>query len=373
MSNSIARLLSLSLILGASTVVAQQPQPTPTPPKKIEGSSSGGTSSSSSTGTNGSSSTSTSSGGTSSTGSSSGGSGTATMKVEPGSLEDLLDKALRHNPDIIAAAAKVTESESLLNQVRHQVVAKVVRLRSDLDLAKKMLEYSERTLRRVEQQVKNAVVAREDLEIATADVEKKRTELAKLEGDLQALIGSWKTSANASVAFSPDGRLIYSSSIDGSVRVWNALTGAQASTYSSSTATSTSTSSFNVQAPMAERIRTALNKVVNLKEDQGRELPLAEMLKYFSEKAAIDVPFRTIGKFDNASVSLMKAELPVGAWLQVMEDSAPNVRFVVREYGILVTTRAGVPEGALTVQEFWMRGDKAKPTTADAKTTPVRP
>src|SRR4051794_33829889 len=54
-------------------------------------------------------------------------------KPEPGSLEDLLDKALRQNADIRAAEAKVREAEAELNRVRHQVLAKVVSLRNDID------------------------------------------------------------------------------------------------------------------------------------------------------------------------------------------------------------------------------------------------
>ena len=49
----------------------------------------------------------------------------------------------------------------------------------------------------------------------------------------------------------------------------------------------------------------------------------------------------------------MTGELPVGAWLQMFEDSVPDLRMVVREYGILVTTKDRVPQGALTVQDFW--------------------
>src|SRR5262249_24336780 len=67
-----------------------------------------------------------------------GGGGAAAKKPEPGSLEDLLDKALRNNADIRAAEAKVREAEAELNRVRHQVLAKIVGARNDIDAAKKM-------------------------------------------------------------------------------------------------------------------------------------------------------------------------------------------------------------------------------------------
>ena len=43
----------------------------------------------------------------------------------------------------------------------------------------------------------------------------------------------------------------------------------------------------------------------------------------------------------------------VFAWMEAIEDSDPNIRLVVRDYGLLLTTKAGVPDRALRVQELW--------------------
>ena len=49
----------------------------------------------------------------------------------------------------------------------------------------------------------------------------------------------------------------------------------------------------------------------------------------------------------------LSGKLSVGAWLQAIEDSDPNVTIVVREYGLLVAPKDRVPAGAIGVSELW--------------------
>ena len=119
---------------------------------------------------------------------------------------------------------------------------------------------------------------------------------------------------------------------------------------------------------MADRIRACLNKKVKIEVKEP--LPFSQALNYFFDAAALDVPVRPLGKIEAEKMDEMtfpKAELQVGAWLQVLQDSAPNVRFVVRDYGILVTTRDRVPDGAMTVEDFWKQDNKPKAIVPDMK------
>ena len=50
--------------------------------------------------------------------------------------------------------------------------------------------------------------------------------------------------------------------------------------------------------------------------------------------------------------------MPVGAVLQSFEDQAPEIRIVVREYGLLVTTADRIPEGATRAVDFWKAGER---------------
>jgi hypothetical protein len=286
----------------------------------------------------------------------------ASKKIEPGSLEDLLDKALRNNADIRAAEAKVRETEAELNRVRHQVLAKVVGLRNDIDAAKKMLGHSERLLATVNELARKGSASQQDLQAAMAAVDKQKAEVTRLESDLQALTGTVAWRNLTSAVFLPDGQWLYSRTIDGTAHIWDAQSGRQLA-YDALMVQALTGARPAVQAPMAERIKAALDRSVKIEEFK-EEVPFGEALDYLIKKSGIDVPFRVLGKFDNVNVGLMKGDLPVGAWLQALEDSVPNVRFVVREYGILVTARDRVPDGAMTVHAFWKSGEKGKATGA---------
>lgn len=316
----------------------------------------------------------TSSSGSSTSSSTTGSTSSSPKKPAPGSLEEAIEKALKNNADIRAAEAKVREAEAELNRVRHQVVAKVAILKNDIASSKKMLEFAEKQVSLITEAFRAARGSQQELQTALAALEKQKADVARLETELQGLTGEWKNVISA--AFSRDGKLIATEYFDKTIRLWDASTGRaiisgfpyplDATTGKVVWSVDASTS---VQTPMAERIRSALNKPVKM-EQPKEELPLVETLEYLAKKAGIDVPIRYVGKID-ASVSLMKGELPLGAWLQALEDSAPNVRMVVREYGILVTPKDRVPDGAMTVQEFWKRGDK--PTKTEAPKEAAKP
>jgi hypothetical protein len=283
--------------------------------------------------------------------------GAAKKAPEPGSLEDLLEKGLRHNADIHAAEAKVREAEAELNRVRHQVVAKVVSVRNDLDAARRMLGHLERINRTVATIAAKGNASQQELEAAAMSLEKQRAEVVRLDAELEAMTGTWQKRV-ASLAFAPDGQRLYSMMADGAVRVWDPSTGREMGAYSSDAKPRWLTGRLTtVQQPMADRLKAALDKTVKISESP-EELPLREALDYLFKRAAIDVPVRFLGKLDDKAVGLMKGELPVGAWLQAFEDAVPDARFVVRDYGILVTTRERAPEGSMTVSQFWKQGEK---------------
>ena len=75
-----------------------------------------------------------------------------------------------------------------------------------------------------------------------------------------------------------------------------------------------------------------------------------------------DVPVRA--EFKVSPIVSLGEELPVGAWLQLFADGTPDIRIVVREYGLLVTSKTAAPPDALSVQEFWKQ--TAAPKAEDA-------
>ena len=109
----------------------------------------------------------------------------------------------------------------------------------------------------------------QEMQAALAVVEKQKADLARLETEMQALTGAWKN-VIGSAAFSPDGRRIYTGDLDGTVRVWDTVSGHALDVKTGELLmVIDSSASVSVQTPMAERIKAALNK--NVKIEQFKE------------------------------------------------------------------------------------------------------
>src|SRR5262249_18861703 len=86
--------------------------------------------------------------------------------------------------------------------------------------------------------------------------------------------------------------------------------------------------------------------------------PLAEVLEHLQDRIP-GTSFRILDtkeqRLSEVPVNLrLKGEHPLGAVLQAIEDSYPGLmRFVIREYGILVADPAQIPQHALSVETFW--------------------
>ncbi len=115
---------------------------------------------------------------------------------------------------------------------------------------------------------------------------------------------------------------------------------------------------------MIEKIRAVLDKQIPIAHAIN-ELTLESVLTRLRDAAGKEVPFRIL--LGNSSpnpqkftVSLMPGELPLAAWLIAVQDENPNLVFLVREYGILVTTRDRALKDAISVADFWRSSKAAK-------------
>ena len=253
----------IAVMLSGATLFGQ------TPPTKINPGGSG--SSSGTTGTGGS-----------------GGSGTtatwtAKAKPAPGSLAEQLETALKFNPDIKFAEAKVRESEAELQRTRQHVLGRVSALYAEVQAHKASLKILQEVLKMHEKVHETGSVPIAAVTTARSNVAKVQIELAKVEGELQSLVGSQGPGQASSgttsgivigretMAFSPDGKL-YSLQTDGAIRIWDAATGKQvvagyyppAEAYVIVRATS-------VQQPMADRVRKMLDTSVKISEFQNNK------------------------------------------------------------------------------------------------------
>jgi hypothetical protein len=320
-------------------------------------------------------------------------------ELKPGSLEDLIDKALKNHPKLRLAAAKIRTAEALAQEAKdeyaleqHKIASSVMALYAETEAAKRTVDSVKTRLDIAKDAQRRGVgttleVVSEEANVArfAAEYESRAAQLKAFTLEYPQAKGQTGTSDGAATGSSPVfvdpvGLSRGTKEVLDVHRAWLGTAHKQAdwaviqncqSCHFMSKDASASQFGFTVSktAPtMNDRIRKALDKVVKF-EGGGAVLSVRDIVEYFRDAAGLDVPIRVIIKTPKGEaeegVVLMKGELPLGAWFQVIEDSLPEVRFVVREYGILVTNRDRVPEGAVYLQAFWKHKETAAPAKPD--------
>jgi hypothetical protein len=249
-------------------------------------------------------------------------------------LEEMLAEALKNNPDIRVAAAKVAEADAELNRTRLQVTQKVIALHHAF-LAEKGA-------------VDSALLdeARQALTLAKA-------KLAELEAQLPAMLGKVARSADAWEAQA--------------IRVWE-LDAFRAGELDLARLAVLSTRyrelrQHKAQGPMADKLRESLKKPISLKVSNEY---VSDLLQHLQKQTSIALKLMSDG-LPEPRLNLELTNLSLVAVLQFIEDSEPGYRFVIREYGILFAPQAKLPPGAVTIQEFLHEKSADAPRGLEAK------
>jgi hypothetical protein len=266
-------------------------------------------------------------------------------------LEETLAQALKDNPDIRVAAAKLAEAEAELNRVRLQVAQKVLAHHHALDQAQAELRDAEQMLAR--RQRLGGAVSAEELAAARTAVVLAKAKLAAVEAEAPYLVGKQPQlvgeskradTAEAVAAYREALGLLYSSLAESRHLAWSGKF-----------------TDADVRGPMGEKIRKALDRPVTLRSTDAPPDDVVRMLRQSSP----DLPIHFVKRVGDppAKVTVELREVPLGAALEWLEDSLPGYRAVVREYGILITAQDRVPPGAASLHDFWKgkREDKPKP------------
>lgn len=267
----------------------------------------------------------------------------ATAKAAPGKskLEEMLAEALKNNPDLRVAAAKLAEAEAELNRTRLQVTQKVVAQYYAIDTQKKTVEHQEAKLRRLEQSANSISIsevaeARQALALAKA-------KLAELEAQMPALLG--KTTERSAVRATGYWKYVGESTIERRFQV-------------------------HTPGPMADKIRKALVSPVSV---DFQDHPLPHVLEDLTNSSGLYIKLvePPEGRI-NTKITARCEKFPLRSVLQLLEDSVPNYRIVVREYGLLFAPEKSIPPGAMSVDAF-LRQKPAEtvPQQRDAKNPPA--
>lgn len=282
------------------------------------------------------------------------------QSLEKMTLEEMLALALKNNPDLRVAEAKLREAEAELNRTRLGVVQKIIAFRAGLDAARKTVADAEARLKRLQQLRANHAVAAEVVDEATAALAVAKFELAKLEAEAPLLLG--KAQGLDLLRRLDFGSLF---DVDGSRESRVQPGGTDLSP--------PGTRPAPLPASVAAKLREGLEASVRIPAGDASLYDLLENLERQVDGLNFRNALRTL-KDPNPTLTLKARErVPVRAVLQMIEDeiSEPGVRFVVREYGILVVPADAVPPGSLLVQDF-LRGDTrdAADTAAVRKNPP---
>jgi hypothetical protein len=333
-------------------------------------------------------------------------------------LEELIQLALRQNPDVQAAEAKVRDAEAELRRERVALALKVSEKHAAVAAQRQLTSTFEEEYRMYYELWKAKAGSEADMRRSRAQMLAAKLQLAQAEGALNTLVGTLPVPASGAAgpgvpnrgpgntpASGIGGNLLGGTQISGGIGSTvgisgfagiSGITGGGISGISGtpggisgitgggmtgiSGGISGGIGGFTSNpgaiggnfgpaappmrspvAPMADKLRTALNAVVKVKP--VKDVPLADVVNSY-RGAAGDVPFLLhLGDKAKEPVSLsLDGEVQLGAVFQAMEDVVPGLKCYVREYGILVTLDEIQPAAGMPLVEFWQK----KPATEKA-------
>jgi hypothetical protein len=271
-------------------------------------------------------------------------------------LEEALAEALKNNPDLRVAAAKVHEAEAELHRTKLQVVQKVVNAYRAIDEGKKEVEEAEAALKRLRGLHRTGSVSEGVVRTAESRLTRAKQKLAAAEADLEYLLG--KTPRPAGLTATQLAILALS-------RVGGETSGGASALLLDgiSRAALAQGRAKEVKGPVADKIRRALDRKVNVK---FARTPLRDVLaQYRKEFPDLHIQASTEHALWGETLTADLKDVPFGAALQLLEDALTGRRVVVREYGLLIVAQDKVPPGTVLLGEFWKGAVKAgTPTEA---------
>jgi hypothetical protein len=253
---------------------------------------------------------------------------------------------LRNNPDVQAAEAKVREAEAELRRAKVVLALKLSEQRSAVQSQQRLLEAQEEEYQMYLNLFKRGAGSEIDMRRARQALLLAKAQFAQAESALTTLTGAVPgqpaVPGRGAAEPAPAGGGPFGAGMPG---LPNAGFGGGMGLGGESPARAP-------RGPMADTIRKALETTFTLIE--FKSVPLGEVVAYF-RGAAPGVPFLTnLGEKGMEPVSLtLKANVPLGAGLQALQDVVPGLQCFVREYGILVVVDDNGPHDGMPLIDFW--------------------
>jgi hypothetical protein len=259
--------------------------------------------------------------------------GATNAEAIPATLDQTLADAVERSPLIAAARARLALAQAELSAAQVEVAKKVVDLWGERQTQTQIAGLAREKFERFGRQAERGMVDRERYEEARKamiDAEAKR---AQIETELRylvrqagpAAVGSRGSDVSAKPLQVPEG-------------------------------------------PMVERIRGVLATPTEI---DFTTTPLRDLVDYLvdhhSQKSGSriviqvdDVALSEVGMDSTTPITIKLGGISLGAAFQAIDDKYPSLKFVVRDYGILVTTpERAQQQGYMPVVDFWGFGAAA--------------
>lgn len=255
-------------------------------------------------------------------------------------LEEMLTEALKNNPDIRVAAAKLAEADAELNRTRLQVMQKVVTVYYAIETQKKTVEHQESRYKRLAELNKNgAAVGPEDIAEAKQALALTKAKLEELEAQLPALLGTM-TQAEA----------LYNRTIQQAKLLRQEAVRSSVQTRRATIEEAELERTYSAPGPMGERIRKALSRPMTV---QFADTSVEQVANTLSDNSGLVIKYvRDRTSPVEETVTLLCKELPLASVLQLLGDSLPAYSIVVRDYGLLIAPSKDIPQEAISIQRF---------------------
>jgi hypothetical protein len=278
-------------------------------------------------------------------------------------LEEMLAQALKNNPDIRVAAAKVSEAEEKLNRTRLQVTQKVIALYHARESQQAIIAFQQQKFDRINRLYRQGNKNPGDIAEAGQALTLAKARLAETESEITLLLGNQPTVSVAAARES--GVQLKVARLPRLPVTLHTLHGAF------EVQMAPAQGNLDVDAPASEKLRRALQKRVTL---DLTDKPSPELVKAIQEQVP-ELPIRVLDSaYASASTSLTVhlKNVPLSAALELLQDSLVSSRIVVRSYGLLITNKDLLPPGAVLLNDFIREAavtdrEKGKPASESGK------
>lgn len=255
-------------------------------------------------------------------------------------LDELLSQAMDGHPAVLAAKAKVSEARAALGAAQLEVTRQLTAMRTEFEVQEQAVEK-----------------AKKQVETLTGELEKAKTANLKDVMDIEAQLTAAKAALEAAEA-----RL---NRLNTDLDQLHALTGRLAS----QAAPARPEADTEAQKPTEAaggKMTAVLSKPVDLDVSDAALPDVIKALRTASKAPLVVDAARELG---DVHVTLQLKQVRLGAVLQAIEDQCSDVKFAVREYGILATQKEHAREqGFASAVEMWKaNGNHEEPAPAPEK------